>query len=56
MALGSGTVQVDDHDVEGVTLTVRAPRSLKGVIRTEGDDKALPAGLSLWLDSSEGLA
>jgi hypothetical protein len=56
MALGSATVEVDDHDVEGVTLTVHAPRPLRGVIRTEGDAKALPPGLSLWLDSSEGLA
>ena len=58
VALGVATVQVDDHDVEGVSLMVHAPHSLKGVIRIEGEDKdrALPAGLSLWLDSSDGLA
>ena len=54
MALGVATVQVFDHDVEGVSLTVHAPQLVKGVVRVEGadgEDKALPAGLSLWLDS-----
>jgi hypothetical protein len=54
MALGVATVQIDDHDVEGVSLTVHAPHPLKGVIRVDGEDKALPAGLSLWLDDRDG--
>jgi hypothetical protein len=53
MALGVTTVQVDDHDVEGVSLTVQAPHLLKGVVRIDGADEALPVGLSLWLDSSD---
>jgi hypothetical protein len=55
MALGSATVQVDDHDVEGVSLTVQAPHLLKGVVRIDGADEPLPAGLSLWLESPDGL-
>jgi hypothetical protein len=55
MALGTATVRIDDRDVDGVSLTVHAPHLLKGVVRTE-DDKALPAGLSLWLESSDGQA
>ena len=51
MALGVAIVQIDDHDVEGVSLTVHAPHLLKGVVRIEGEDKDLQAGLSLWLDS-----
>ena len=45
MALGVATVQIVDHDVEDVSLTVQAPHLLKGVVRIEGADKALPAGL-----------
>jgi Carboxypeptidase regulatory-like domain len=56
MALGAATVQIDDHDVEGVSLTVYAPHLLKGFVRIDGADEALPAGLSLWLESSERLA
>lgn len=55
-ALGVATVRIDDHDVEGVVLTVHAPHLLKGVVRTEEEHKALPAGLSLRLESSDGLA
>jgi Carboxypeptidase regulatory-like domain len=55
--LGDATVHVADHDVEGVSLTVHAPHLLKGVVRIEGEeDKVLPVGLSLWLDSSDQLA
>lgn len=56
MALGVATVQIDDHDVEGASLTAHAPHLLKGVVRIDGADEALPAGLSLWLESSDGLA
>jgi Carboxypeptidase regulatory-like domain len=52
VTLGVVTVQVDDRDVEGVSLTVHPPHLLKGVVRIEGADEALPAGLSLRLDSS----
>jgi hypothetical protein len=52
IALGAVIVQVDDHDLEGVSLAIRPPRPLKGVVRIEGDEnKSLPAGLSFWLDS-----
>jgi hypothetical protein len=52
MALGVAIVRIEDHDVEGVSLTVHAPHLLKGLVRIQGEeDKALPAGLSLWLDS-----
>jgi hypothetical protein len=54
MALGVATVQIDDHDVEGVSLTVQAPHPLRGVIRIDGEDQALPVGLSLWLDARDG--
>jgi hypothetical protein len=52
MVLGVATVQIEDHDVEGVLLAVQAPHALKGVVRMEQEDEPLPAGLSLWLDSS----
>lgn len=55
MALGVATVQIDDHDVEGVSLTVQPPHLLKGVVRNEGADEPLPAGLTLWLESPDGL-
>src|SRR5207248_3075352 len=55
VALGAATVQIVDHDLEGVSLTVHAPHTLKGVIRTEGANQVLPAGLLLWLDPSEVL-
>jgi hypothetical protein len=51
MALGAAIVQIVDHDVDDVLLTVQAPHFLKGVVRIEGEDNALPAGLSLSLDS-----
>ncbi len=54
ITLGSTAVQIDDHDVEGVSLTVHAPQSLKGVIRTDADDKVVPSGISVWLDFMEG--
>ena len=56
MTLGVATVQIDDHDVEGVLLTVHAPHLLNGLVRIDGADAALPVGLSLWLESSDGLA
>jgi hypothetical protein len=55
MALGDATVQIDDHDVEGVSLAVHAPHLLKGIVRTDGVDEPLPAGLSFRLESSDGL-
>ena len=55
MALGVATVQVDDHDVEGVSLSVQAPHLLKGAVRIDGTDESLPAGLSLWLESPDAL-
>jgi hypothetical protein len=55
LPLGVVTVRIADHDVEGVSLTVQAPHLLKGVVRIAGEEnKALPEGLSLWLDSSDG--
>jgi hypothetical protein len=33
---GTATTQIDDHDVEGVSLTVHAPHPLKGVIQILG--------------------
>jgi hypothetical protein len=52
MTLGVANAEVDDHDLENVALTVHAPQRLKGVVRVDGaEDQALPAGLSLWLDS-----
>jgi hypothetical protein len=54
MALAVGTVQID-HDVEGLSLTVHAPHLLKGVVRIDGTDEALPAGLWLSLESLDGL-
>ena len=51
MSLGSVAVQVNNHDVEGVSLIVHAPYPLKGVIRTTGDNTTLPAGIALWLES-----
>ena len=56
VTLGAVAVQVDDHDVEGVSLTVQAPHLLKGVVRMDGAGEALPAGLSFSLDSSDELA
>ncbi len=53
MSLGSADVQVDDRDVEGVSLPVRASYPLKGVIRPETADTVLPAGLVLWFESAE---
>jgi hypothetical protein len=55
MALGVAMVEIDDHDVEGVSLTVHAPHLLKGVIRMEQEGMTLPARLSLWLESPDGL-
>jgi hypothetical protein len=55
MTLGVATVQVDNHDVEGVSLTVQAPQLLKGTVRIDGADESLPAGLSLWLESPDAL-
>jgi len=55
MALGVAKVRIDDRDVEGLSLAVHAPHSLKGVVRIDGADKPLPAGLSLWLESPDGL-
>ena len=56
MALGIVTVKIDDHDIEGVSLTVQAPHLLKAVVRMDRADETLPAGLSLWLDSSDELS
>jgi hypothetical protein len=55
MALGVTTVQVDDHDVESVSLTVQAPHRLRGAVRIDGTDEPPPAGLSLWLESPDVL-
>jgi len=55
MALGVAKVRIDDRDVEGLSLAVHAPHSLKGVVRIDGADKPLPAGLSLWLESPDEL-
>ena len=52
--LGAATIQIDDHDVQGVSLTVHAPHPLKGMIRMDSKEEALPAGLSLWLDAPDG--
>ena len=52
--LGAATIQIDDHDVQGVSLTVHAPHPLKGMIRMDSAEEALPAGLSLWLDAPDG--
>ena len=56
VVLGVATVKIDDHDVNGVSLTVQAPHLLKGMIRMDSTEEALPAGLSLWLDASDELA
>jgi hypothetical protein len=48
-------VQIEDHDVEGVSLTVQAPHLLKGVVRIDQASEPLPAGLSLRLESLDGL-
>ncbi len=55
MALGVATVQIVDHDAEGVSLTVHAPHVLKGVVRIDGAGEPVPAGLSLRLESPDGL-
>ncbi len=56
MTLGIVTVKIDDHDIEGVLLTVEAPHPLKGVVRMDRAEETPPAGLSLSLDSSDELA
>ncbi len=53
---GSVEVQVGNHDVKDVSITVHAPHSLKGTVKLDEDDKTLPEGLSLWLDSPDGRA
>lgn len=55
MKLGSASIRVDNHNIDDVSITVRAPNVLKGVMRIDGNDAALPSGLRLWLDSTEGL-
>jgi len=54
VSLGVVTVRIDDRDLEGVSLTARAPHQLKGIVRSDRADQPLPAGLSLWLDSPDG--
>jgi hypothetical protein len=56
LPLGVVTVQIDDDDVEGVSLTVHAPHLLKGVARVDGANVARSEILSLCLESSDGPA
>jgi Carboxypeptidase regulatory-like domain len=56
VTMGVVTVQINDHDVEGVSITVQPPHLLKGFVHIEGADEALPAGLSLRLDSFDEMA
>jgi hypothetical protein len=51
LALGHISVEVDDRDVEGISLEVKPPRPLEGTIRTEGDDKLPLAGFTVSLVS-----
>jgi hypothetical protein len=52
ITLGVAIVQIVDHDVDGVSLTAEVPHLLKGTVRIEREEnRALPSGLSLWLDS-----
>jgi hypothetical protein len=51
LVLGDAVVQVDDRDVENVSITVHPPRPVKGAIRIEGDETLQPLGLTVALNS-----
>ena len=54
ITLGAATVRIVDHDVEGVSFAVHAPHLLKGIVRTQGNDKVVPSGLSLLVETQDG--
>ena len=51
MGIGTMKVQVDDRDVEDVSLQLIPPRPVEGAIEIEGDEATKPAGLTIRLES-----
>jgi hypothetical protein len=52
--LGRATAQVNDQDVEDISIQLIAPRPVNGTIRIEGSKALNPSGLSLSLLPVEG--
>ena len=52
--LGRATVQVDDRDVEDVSIKLVSPRPQKGRIQIDGNQSLKPSSLSVRLISLEG--
>jgi hypothetical protein len=48
--LGHATVQVDDRDVENVSIDVHPPQTLRVIARIEGDETAKPPLQSIYLE------
>ncbi len=51
--LGRAAVQVNDRDVDDLSIALIAPRPLQGKIRIEGDPSMKPSGLTVTLISLE---
>src|SRR5262249_35787264 len=52
--LGATTIQVDDRDIDNVSVAVQAPQLLQARVRIEGSDEVPPAGIVFWLESPAG--
>ncbi len=50
MPLGRATVQLDDHDVENVSIELHPLQTLRGTVRIEGSDSAKPSSISINLE------
>ena len=46
-ALGHATVQMDDRDIENLSIDLHPSQTLQGIVRIEGDAAARPPGISL---------
>ena len=56
VAMGHATVQVDDKDVDNVSIDLAPPHPLKGAIQIEGGGAFDPSGLRVDLESVDGLS
>jgi len=52
--LGRASVQVDDRDVENITINLQPPRSLKGKVTIEGDKAVDVSKLNISISSDDG--